>query len=106
MQAAAAQISPDEAAKTSPDEHMHAFLAFVAGLIGDAERYLAGGDVDPLRDGASYRLAGLWLTDTDLVEFLRALVAVVQPRLANPATPARRRWTFATVLLPDTGTSR
>ena len=100
MRAAAARISADEVAKMSPDEHRQAFLAFVAGLIGDAERYLARPDVDPLRDGASYNMAALWLTDHELLEFARELYTVVQPRAANGPKPGRNRLLFATVLLP------
>src|SRR5689334_16452210 len=101
MRAAAARIGPDEVAKMTPEEHRQAFLAFVAGLIGDAERYLAHGEVDPVRDGASYSLAGLWLSDVEFVEFLRELYIVVQPRLAYGQEPGRSRRIFATVLLPD-----
>jgi hypothetical protein len=100
MRAAAARISADEVAKMTVDEHRQAFLAFVAGLIGDAERYLARPDVDPLRDGASYNLAGLWLDDVELMEFARELHTVVQPRLANGPRPGRTRRILATVLLP------
>ena len=103
MRAAAARISADELAKMSPDEHRQAFLAFVAGLIGDAERYLARPDVDPLRDGASYNMAALWLTDHELLEFARELYTVVQPRAANGPKPGRNRLLFATVLLPTDG---
>ena len=100
MRAAAARISADEVAKMTPDEHRQAFLAFVAGLIGDAERYLARPDVDPLRDGASYNMAALWLTDGELLEFARDLYTVVQPRLANGPKAGRNRRILATVLLP------
>lgn len=100
MRAAAAQISADEVAKMSADEHRQAFLAFVAGLIGDAERYLARGHVDPLRDGASYNMAGMWLDDAEFGAFLRDLYTVVQPRLANPPRAGRARRILATVLLP------
>ncbi len=104
MRAAAARISADEIAKMSAEEHRQAFLAFVAGLIGDAERYLARPDIDPLRDGASYSLAGLWLDDAELIEFARDLYTVVQPRQANGPKPGRTRRILATVLLPgDTG---
>jgi len=100
MRAAAARISADEVAKMTPAEHRQAFLAFVAGLIGDAERYLARPDADPLRDGASYNMAGLWLSDGELLEFARELYTVVQPRLANGPRQGRNRLLFATVLLP------
>ena len=100
LRASAAHLSLDEIAKMTPDEHRQAFLAFVAGLIGDADRYLARGDIDPLRDGASYNLAAMWLDDAEFAEFVRELVTVVQPRLANPPKPGRTRRIFATVLLP------
>jgi hypothetical protein len=69
-------------------------------LIGDAERYLARDDVNPIRDGASYSLGGLWLSDAELGEFARDLYSVVQPRLVNGPRRGRSRRILATVLLP------
>jgi len=100
LRSAAARISPAEVARMTPDEHRAAFLAFVAGLIGDADRYLAAGNIDPVRDGATYNLAALWLSDQEFSDFLRALVALVQPLLATPPAPERKRRILATVLLP------
>jgi hypothetical protein len=100
LRAAAARIGPDELAKMSRDEVRAAFLAFVAGLVADADRYLARPHVDPTRDGASYNLAAMWLDDGELLELLRELYALVQPRLANSPRPGRSRRIFATVLLP------
>jgi DNA-binding transcriptional ArsR family regulator len=100
LRAAAARLGADEVAKMTPEQHRQAFLAFVAGLIGDAERYLARPAIDPMRDGATYNLAGIWLDDAELLEFLRELYTVVQPRLANPPRAGRTRRILATVLLP------
>jgi len=101
LRAAAARLSPDEIAKMTPEEHRAAFLGYVAGLIGDFERYLASGHIDPVHDGASYSLAGLWLDDAELLEFLRDLSTLAQTRLANTAATGRTRRIFATILLPD-----
>ena len=106
LRAAAARIQPDELAKMSREELRASFLALVAGLVGDAERYLARPQVDPVRDGAAYSLAGLWLTDTEFLEFLRELYVVVQPRAANGPRAGRTRRIFATVLLPAEETDR
>jgi hypothetical protein len=100
LRTAAASVSLDEVAKMTPDEHRQAFLAYVAGLIGDFDRYLARGDIDLLRDGVSYRLAGMWLDDTELNELARELVTAIQPRLANAPKTGRKRRIFGTVLLP------
>src|ERR1700676_1573013 len=50
LRVVAAQIGPGEAAAMTPAEHAHAFMAYVAGLRGDFDRYLAAGPPDPARD--------------------------------------------------------
>jgi Helix-turn-helix domain len=100
LRLSAAGVGLDEIAKMSPDEHRHAFMAFVAALLGDFDRCLARGDVDLLRDGVSYRLAGMWLDDAELTELLRELVTVLQPRLANAPSAGRKRRILGSVLLP------
>lgn len=103
LRVAAANISLDELETMSREDHRHAFMAFVAGLLGDFERYLSRDDFDPLRDGVGYRIAGLWLDDAEHAEFLRELARVVQPRLANAPRPGRRRRILGTVLLLGEG---
>jgi predicted transcriptional regulator len=100
LRAAAAQISADQIAAMSVDDMRQAFMAFVAGLLGDVDRYLARDDVDPIRDQASFRLGGLWLDDDEFATLLRDLMRVFQPALANPPRPGRKRRIIATVLLP------
>ncbi|HUZ21531.1 MAG TPA: helix-turn-helix domain-containing protein [Acidimicrobiales bacterium] len=96
----AAQIQPGEAAAMTLEEHAQAFMAFVAGLLADFDRYLASAPSDPVRDGASYRVGAMWLTDAEFADFLRDLAAVAQPRLANPPGRGRRRRMVYSVLLP------
>jgi hypothetical protein len=100
LRLSAASIGPDELAAMSADDHRQAFLAFVAGLLGDFDRYLARGDIDLLRDGVTYRLAGMWLDDTEYLEVARELARLLQPRLANLPTPGRKRWLLGTVVIP------
>jgi hypothetical protein len=100
LRVAAPNVDLSELAEMTPDDHRHAFMAFVAGLLRDFDRYLARGEIDLLRDGVSYRIAGMWLDDAELAELLRELVGVLQPRLANVAKPSRKRRILAGVLLP------
>jgi len=100
LRQAAAQLNPDEVAAMTADDHRHVFMAFVAGLLVEADRYLATGKPDPARDGADYRMAALWLSDAELSEFLRDLASIIQPRLANPPAKTRRRRVVAGVILP------
>jgi DNA-binding transcriptional ArsR family regulator len=96
----AAAITPDELAAMSVEDHRQAFLAFVAGLLGNFDRYLARGDVDLARDGVRYTLSALWLSDAEFARALRDVDAVLRPLLANRPTRHRRRRLIGSVLLP------
>jgi hypothetical protein len=96
----AARISPDEAKRMSAEEHAQAFMVYVAGMLADADRYLAAGPPDPARDGADYQVGALWLSEAEFAELLRDLSIVFRPRLANPPSPGRRRRMVYTVFLP------
>jgi hypothetical protein len=100
LRLAAANIGPNELAAMTADDHRHAFMAFVAGLIGDFDRYLDRGDIDLARDGISYRITGLWLDDTELTELRDEIQRLFEPYLANTPTPGRQRRILGTVLLP------
>ncbi len=99
LRVAAASINLDELDSISREDHRHAFMAFVAGLLGDVDRYLSRDRIDPLRDGVGYRIAGLWLDDVEHAEFVRELTRVIQPRVSNAPSPGRRRRILGTVLL-------
>jgi Helix-turn-helix domain len=96
----AAQLQPAEIAAMTLDQHVNAFLAYVAGLLGDFDRYIGTGPETPGKDGAGYRVAAMWLTDAELAGYLRELAAISQPRLANAPGAGRRRRMLYTVLLP------
>jgi DNA-binding transcriptional ArsR family regulator len=96
----AAQMQPDEIAAMTLDEHVNAFLAYIAGLLGDFDRYIASEPERPGEDGAGYKVAAMWLTDAELTDYLREFTAITQPRLANAPDGERRRRMLYTVLLP------
>ena len=93
-------VGAEEAATMSTEEHRQAFMTFVAGLLGDFDRYLDGGDVDLARDVVGYRQAALHLSDPEMQEFLADLVAVIRPRLEYRPSPERVRRIFTTVVMP------
>ena len=101
LRLAAARVQPGEAAAMTPEEHSRAFMAYVAGLLADFDRYLAAGTPDLGRDGAGYTVAGLYLTDAELAGFLRDFAAIVQPLLANAPGKGRRRRMLYTIFLPE-----
>ena len=104
----AAQMLPDEVEAMSIEDHAQAFMAYVAGLLGDFDRYLTHNPA-PGRDGADYRVNAMWLTDAEYADFLNDLKTLLQSRLANQPSQERRRRVAYHVLLPapeETGDRR
>lgn len=99
LRLANAVIGLNEAASMSVEDHRQAFMAFVAGLLADADRYFQRADFDLFRDQTSYRMAGMWLDDAEYHDLLADLIRVIQPRLGNAPGKGRRRRILTTVLL-------
>ena len=95
----AASVGPEDAAELTVDQHRTAFTTFVAGLLGNFDRYLDGGDVDLGRDLVGYRQSVLHLTDEELLELVGELREVFTRRMSLPPEGRTRRL-LATVLLP------
>jgi hypothetical protein len=104
LRLAAATIDPEHLAAMSADDHRQAFMAYVAGLLGDFDRYLARDDVDLQRDGVSYRVTGLWLDDAELADLLREIQRMFEPWLAHQRAPGRKLRILGTILLPGAET--
>ena len=95
----AAGVGPEELESATADEHMRWFTIFVAGLLGDFGRYVAGG-ADLARDGVGYRQIPLQLSDTELAELIGRLNAALAPVISNHPAPERRRRILTTILMP------
>ncbi len=104
LRQSAARVNVKELAEMTPDQHRQAFIAFIAGLVGDFDRYLARGDIDLLRDGVSYGMAGMWLDDAERREVTLQLNTILQPLLANTPRVGRKRWVLGTIVLPGNDT--
>ncbi len=103
LRVAASTITDQELEHMTAEQQRDAFMAYIAGLLGHFDHYLAGADIDYRRDGVGYTVAGLWLDDAEFSEFVRELVNVVRPRLANAPAAGRRRRILGTVFIPAGG---
>ena len=103
LSVADAQISDEDLRAMKPEDHRRAFMAFLAGLLADVDRYIDGGDVDLEQDGAGYRTVGLWLTRDELAAMVTEIGAAVQARIGYGPGPGRARRMLSTVLIPVPG---
>lgn len=100
LRSSAAELPPDELAAMTREDHRHAFMAFVAGLLATFDRYLDRDDVDLAADGVGYRMNALWLTDEELEAFAADVRAAFAARAGNGPGAGRTRRIVATTVIP------
>jgi hypothetical protein len=100
LRQAAARVRVNEIAAMPTDELRAMFMAFIAGLLGDIDRYLTRGQPDLVRDGVAFGIEGLWLDDAEFVDMMRELYQVLDGRRPNLPGNGRRRRLLASLLLP------
>jgi DNA-binding transcriptional ArsR family regulator len=84
----------------SAEQHLELFLKFTTELVGIYESYLNQGDVDLVRDGVSYRMANLFLSDEEYMAFIKEMSSLILKAMANEPTPERKMRNLATILIP------
>jgi len=101
----ATRMSAGEVAALTRDELAQAFAIFTSVLMSSFDRYLAHSESAPdlVRDGVSYSMNALWLSDEEFVDFVVALAAVIAPYAAQGPGQGRRRRMTASALFPMIG---
>ncbi|WP_420749677.1 helix-turn-helix domain-containing protein [Rhodococcus sp. O3] len=99
-----AQVTGDEAAAMSSDDHRRAFLAFVAQLLADFDAYLD----DPHRRGLAedvvgYRQVALDLTDDEALSLVTEMGQLLTRYLELGPGDGRRRRLFSRIIMPVGG---
>jgi hypothetical protein len=100
LRQAGARVRANEIAAMQTDELRAMFIAFIASLLGDIDRYLSRGKPDLIRDGVAFGIEGLWLDDGEFTEMMRELYQVLDGRRANLPGKGRHRRLLASMLLP------
>jgi DNA-binding transcriptional ArsR family regulator len=106
LEAAGANLSPDDIAGADVDTHGRWFLTFALGLHDKLTRVLqgsveAGKGIDFVRDGIGYHAVPLWLDDDELKAMSAELNAVVHRYLQQGPGGGRRLRSLSTVLMPE-----
>ncbi|OGX68183.1 MAG: transcriptional regulator [Paenibacillus sp. RIFOXYA1_FULL_44_5] len=96
-----ANLTSDDLAHASRDDHMRFFMTFIASLLDDFARYLQQEKFDLLRDGVGYRQIPLYLSDEEFVEFAKKIQSVYMEAAMNKPAPVRHRRMISTIVMPE-----
>jgi DNA-binding transcriptional ArsR family regulator len=84
------------------EDHVRNFSTFSALLIDAFQRYVAQADRDRLvADGLGYNRAVIYLDEAERAAFQQQVVALLRSVMINQPSPTRRRYTLASIVIPD-----
>jgi len=96
------RLSPEDIASLSPQDHIRYFTIYAVALIDSFTDYIQTCDLAlALEDGLSYNRAVIYLSDEERAQFSAELDALVGRMLACQPAPQRKRFTLASVVIPD-----
>ena len=98
LRLSAASIGLDELAAMSVDDHRQG-LPGVRGRAPATSTATSRAATSTCCAMVTYRLACMWLDDSEYLEVARELTRLLQPRLANLPTPGRKRWLLRTAAI-------
>ncbi|MDZ4769144.1 MAG: helix-turn-helix domain-containing protein [Chloroflexota bacterium] len=99
----AARLSDEELRGLSRGDHLRYFTVFAASLIDSFAEYIDTCDLAGIGDdGMSYNRAVLYLDAAERQQFQQEVVALIGRILSNQPTPDRKRFTLASIVIPDT----
>jgi DNA-binding transcriptional ArsR family regulator len=96
----AADLSREEMAPVSSEDHMRYFTAFATLMLSQFRAYLDRKDRGG-RDGGWYWSEAVCLTDAEYEHFVTALKAIEGLAVSHPPSPERRRRLLFTAIIPD-----
>ena len=95
------QLSPEEIAALTPEDHERLFSTFTAMLLSQFHNYIQQPGRDLTRDGVRYHTAPLYLSDAEHEDTMRQIGELVKTRMENAASPGRQRRLLSLVVMPD-----
>ncbi|WP_043932939.1 helix-turn-helix domain-containing protein [Bacillus sp. EB01] len=85
----------------SKEQHLELFFTFLTQLMGSYEQYLSSEDYDLVRDGVSFRVARMHLTDKEFMELIQKMGGLIGEAMMNEPSAERRPRNFATIIIPE-----
>lgn len=102
----AMRIHQEDIEGFSADDHIRLFGIFASSLIDTFARYARHADLSKIiTDGMSYNQLTLNLTDEERDTLRIAIQTAVRQSSDNPPSPDRKRFTLATIVIPEVNES-
>jgi DNA-binding transcriptional ArsR family regulator len=95
-----AELSSQDLAVLSREDHQRYFIAFIATLLTEFEQYLQRDEIDLEKDGVGYRQVALHLSEEELEQLTQSLHETLKPFLENKPSKQRERFLLSSILIP------
>lgn len=96
------RLIEDDLRGMSVEDHLRAFTIYTAALIDSFSDYIQSCDLARVReDGLAYNRAVVYLSDEERAQFDAEFQALTEQMLGQAPAPGRKRYTVASLVIPD-----
>lgn len=96
----AADLSAEDLQNATAEDHMRYFTIFTSVLLSDYSRYLKREERNLETDGVGYHQYPIYLSDTEFLQFVQELNAILIPIMNNQPGDERKRRLLSIILMP------
>jgi len=95
-----ADLSEEEIARASREDHLNYFFRFLIHLLGDFENYLRREELDMRADGVTYRQYSSYLSDQEYSKLIASISGLLKSASNYDPTPDRKLRSITTIAIP------
>lgn len=96
------RISPEELSQFSKEDHLRYFNLFAYALIERFGDFVSNAEPQAIpQSGMSYNRTVVYLSDTERSQLQQQLFALLGTVMSHQPNPERKRYTLASVVIPD-----
>lgn len=93
--------SHEDLLNLTKEEHLEMFMHFTTHLMGMYESYLEKEKPDLVKDGVTYRVANVHLSDEEYMEMAQEIGKIIVKAMKNEPSPERKSRNIATIVIPE-----
>jgi DNA-binding transcriptional ArsR family regulator len=99
----AGQFNAEELSKLSADEYLHYFTLFTTSLIDSFAEYIQASDIQHIKEeGMAFQRTIVHLSTEEREQFQTEVTALIGKIMSLTPAPDRKRYTLASIVIPDT----
>ena len=96
------RLNDDDLHNATAEDHLRYFSVYITSLLATYRQYVKHADLTRVgEDGMSYQRGVVYLSDDERADIDQQFEAIITRIMQNAPSPHRKRYTLASIVIPD-----